>query len=188
MRRSSIFTGSGSCLPPRKVENRDFLANRFFLGYDDPIDPADNGRVVEKFKEMLADYNSGSHSLEEIYQTLISFSKALDEEEQRAVREGLGNEEELAIFDLLTNPEPKLSKQEKAEVKEVARELLQKLKDLLVLDWRAKEFARASVELAIKATLDHLPTAYDKKLYDEKCTSIFSHVYDEYYGDGKSIY
>lgn len=52
MRRSSTFTGSGSCLPPRKVENGDFLANSFFLGYDDPVDPTDNGRVVEKFREI----------------------------------------------------------------------------------------------------------------------------------------
>ena len=44
------------------------------------------------------------------------------EEERRAAREGL-TEEELAIFDLLTKPEPRLTKTQEIEVKNVAREL-----------------------------------------------------------------
>ncbi len=144
--------------------------------------------LVKKFKDMVAEYNAGSHSLEEIYQDLVTFAADLEEEEKRAVREGLSDEEELAIFDLLTKPDPKLNKQEQGDVKKVARELLQKLKDLLVLDWRAKEFARASIEVAIKDSLEHLPAIYDKKLYEEKCGAIFSHVFDGYYGDGKSVF
>jgi 3-oxoacyl-[acyl-carrier-protein] synthase-3 len=52
VRRSSILTGSGSCLPSRRIENRDFIGNEFFLDYGKPIDPAENGRVVEKFHEI----------------------------------------------------------------------------------------------------------------------------------------
>lgn len=52
MRRYSIFTGSGSYLPSRKVPNRDFLGNAFFLGYGDRIDPARNAQVLEKFQEI----------------------------------------------------------------------------------------------------------------------------------------
>ena len=51
-RRYSVFTGSGSYLPARTVQNRDFLGNRFFLDYAQPIDPADNPRVVGKFGEI----------------------------------------------------------------------------------------------------------------------------------------
>jgi 3-oxoacyl-[acyl-carrier-protein] synthase-3 len=50
--RHSVFTGSGSYLPSRVVENREFLANRFYLDYGRPIDPADNARVVAKFREI----------------------------------------------------------------------------------------------------------------------------------------
>ena len=46
----------------------------------------------------------------------------MEEEERRAAREGL-TEEELAIFDLLTKPEPRLTKTQEIEVKKVAREL-----------------------------------------------------------------
>ena len=51
-RRHSIIIGSGSCLPTRKVENRDFIGNEFFLDYGQPIDPADNARVLEKFRDI----------------------------------------------------------------------------------------------------------------------------------------
>ena len=46
------------------------------------------------------------------------------------------SEEELAIFDILTRPAPELTPEERKEVKKVARELLGRLKDLLVLNWR----------------------------------------------------
>jgi 3-oxoacyl-[acyl-carrier-protein] synthase-3 len=51
-RRYSIFTGSGSSLPERRVENQDFIGNEFFLDYGVPVDPADNPRVLAKFREI----------------------------------------------------------------------------------------------------------------------------------------
>lgn len=44
------------------------------------------------------------------------------------------SEEELVIFDILTRPAPELSSEERAEVKKVARDLLARLKELLVLN------------------------------------------------------
>jgi hypothetical protein len=55
------------------------------------------------------------------------------EEERRAAGEGL-SEDELAVFDLLTKPKPKLSKAQEVAVKKVARELLEKLQDQLTAD------------------------------------------------------
>jgi type I restriction enzyme R subunit len=43
-------------------------------------------------------------------------------------------EEELVVFDILTRPAPELSTEERAEVKKVAKQLLERLKELLVLD------------------------------------------------------
>ena len=62
----------------------------------------------------------------------------MDEEERRAAREGL-TEDELAIFDLLTKPEPKLTKAQEIEVKKVARELLEKLQEQLAVSELAAE-------------------------------------------------
>ena len=52
IRRYSVFTGTGSCLPTRAVENQEFIGHEFFLDYGQPLDPADNPRVVEKFRDI----------------------------------------------------------------------------------------------------------------------------------------
>ena len=82
---------------------------------------------LEKCQKLIDAYNSSSHNLEAFFKELMTFAQNLTEEEQRAHRENL-TEEELAIFDLLTQPEPRLSEKEKDEVKKVAKELLAKLK------------------------------------------------------------
>jgi type I restriction enzyme, R subunit len=90
-------------------------------------------------------------------------------------------EEELVVFDILTRPAPELSAEERAEVKKVAKQLLERLKALLVLDWRKRQAARARVEDAIKDLLDSgLPRAYDPELYNQKCSAVFEHFYENY--------
>ncbi len=111
----------------------------------------------------------------------------LTEEQDRHVREHL-SEEELTIFDILTRPGPQLSAEEREEVKKVARQLLARLHALLVLGWRQKIQSRARVRIQIEDTLDELPRAYTKELYQAKCSTLFEHVYESYLGDGKSVY
>jgi len=66
-------------------------------------------------------------------------------------------------------------------VKRVARELLGRLKDLLVLNWRTKGTARAQLKLAIQDTLAAgLPRAYTPELYQQTCSAVFEHVYESY--------
>ena len=82
-----------------------------------------------------------------------------------------------------------LSTEERDEVKKVARELLDRLRALLVLDWRKRSSARAQIRLAIEDTLDDgLPRTYTKELYNTKCEALFEHVYESYQGDGGSVY
>ena len=50
--RRSVIIGTGSYLPPRKVANAEFLNNRFFMDYDQPLDPAENQRTIGKFQEI----------------------------------------------------------------------------------------------------------------------------------------
>ena len=67
------------------------------------------------------------------------------------------------------------------EVKKVARELLNRLKQLLVLNWRQKAAARSQLKLAIEDALDSgLPRAYTPDLYRQKCSAVFEHVYESY--------
>ncbi len=143
---------------------------------------------LEKFQQMIDEYNASSHNLESFFKELVAFAGKLTEEEHRAAREGL-DEEQLAIFDLLTRPEPKLSEKEKDEVKKVARELVDKLKaEKLVLDWRLKMQARADVESTIWAYCRKLPGAYSIDLKREKRVRTYAHIYENYFGAGRSIY
>jgi hypothetical protein len=83
--------------------------------------------LLEKFQSMIAEYNAGSASVDQLFEQLLAFIRSMSEEEQRATREGL-DEEELAIFDLLTQPEPKLTEAQEVAFKRIARTLLAKLK------------------------------------------------------------
>jgi len=143
---------------------------------------------LAKFQELIDGYNAGSRNIEEIFQELLALSNILTDEQTRHVRESL-TEEELTVFDILTRPGPDLTAQEREEVKKVARQLLERLNELLVIGWRQKVGSRARVRLAIEDTLDHgLPRAYSKELYQAKCSVVFEHVYESYQGEGKSVY
>ena len=146
-------------------------------------------RYAEKLQEIIDRYNQGSKNIEEFFEELRELAASLSKEEKRAVREEL-TEEELAVFDLLTKPDPTLTKAEEARVKAIVRDLLTKLKrELLVLDWKQRQATRAAVQVAIEDTLDKgLPDIYDRALFSRKTAAVFEHVYSAYQGDGESIY
>src|SRR5205807_9506392 len=83
---------------------------------------------LAKFEELIESYNAGSRNIEELFQELLALSRALTQEQQRHVREQL-TENELTVFDILTRPGPDLTFEERDEVKKVARQLLQRLKN-----------------------------------------------------------
>jgi type I restriction enzyme R subunit len=108
---------------------------------------------AEKFEELIESYNSGSRNIEDLFNELVALSRAISDEQQRHIRENM-TEEELVIFDILTRPAPELSDEERAEIKKVARDLLHRLKQLLVLNWRQKSAARSQLKLTIEDVLD----------------------------------
>ncbi len=82
-----------------------------------------------------------------------------------------------------------LTDKEKGEVKKIARNLLDTLKkEKLVLDWRKRQQARASVRVAVEEKLDELPEVYTEEAYWGKCDAVYQHIFDNYYGQGKSVY
>ena len=144
---------------------------------------------LERFQKLIDAYNAGSLNIQAFFAELVKLTQDLSEEEPRAIREGL-TEEELALFDILTKPEPDLTEKQKAEVKKVCKALLETLKgERLVLDWRNKQQARAAVRQAIEVVLDKgLPDVYEESLYQAKCESTFNHVFMSYDGGGESVY
>jgi type I restriction enzyme R subunit len=137
---------------------------------------------LDRFQKLIDSYNSGSQNIEAFFQALLDLAVDLSAEEQETIREGL-TEEEKAIFDILTKPEPALTDKEREQVKAVARSLLQTLKDeKMVLDWTKKEQARGTVRQAIEVTLDRgLPDAYEPGVFNQKCENLYRHVFDAYH-------
>ena len=143
---------------------------------------------VEKFQQMIDDYNAGSLNTEELFRELNLLARSLGEEEKRAAREGM-SEEELAIFDILTRPDPTLTKKEEAAVRKVAKSLLEKLKASLVFEWRSRQQSRQAIRLCIETTLDaDLPRSYTPEVYQRKVDRMYEHVFSAYSGEGRSVY
>lgn len=142
----------------------------------------------DRFEQLIEAYNAGSKNIEDLFAELLALSRNLSDEEARHVRENL-SEEELTILDILTRPAPELSTEERNEVKKVARDLLARVKDLLVLDWRGRASARSQVKLAIEDILDSgLPRAYTPEIYQQKCAAVFEHVYESYVERNQGVY
>ena len=144
---------------------------------------------MEKFQKLIDAYNSGSMNIEVFFKQLVDLTADLQVEDQRAIRENL-SEEELALFDILTNPVPELADKDRALVKKVCKELLETLKaEKLVLDWRKKDRARSDVRRTLEIVFDRgLPESYDEGIYNEKCELAFHHIFTSYYGAGESVY
>jgi type I restriction enzyme, R subunit len=138
------------------------------------------------YEEIVADYNREKDrvTIEQTFEDLLKFVQEIDEEESRAIREGLG-EESLALFDLLKKPD--LGAPVIKRIKKVAVELLETLKtERLKIDhWRDKESTRDAVRIAIRDFLWNEETGLPVDSYtdgevDTKSEDVFRHVYRAY--------
>ena len=144
--------------------------------------------LAERFRRLIEDYNAGTHSLEEFLRRLKAINDELTDEEQRPGREG-ATEAELAVFDLLTKPGPRLSEAEAKRVRGAAKKVLEHVEEKLVLDWKRRQQTRAAVRVAVGTVLDHeLPEVYGPELFDQKVDAIFDHIYASYFDNGGSVY
>ena len=103
----------------------------------------------------------------------------LDEEEKRAVNQGL-SEESLALFDLLLKPQ--LSKKEIDRVKKVAEGLYQTIRKELdrIQDFTAKQGTRDEIKVKINDFLwdenTGLPESFEPDEVEEKTDAVFMHL------------
>ena len=144
----------------------------------------------EKFQRLIDEYNAGSMNVDVLFERLVQFVRQeLNVEDQRHIAEQL-SEEELAIFDLLIQPDVALSEEDKAEVKKVVQELLETLKhEKLVLDWRKKQQAQAAVRKTVRDMFYYtLPASYTEDICERLYAAVYQHIYDSYFGEGRSVY
>jgi type I restriction enzyme R subunit len=138
------------------------------------------------FEEIVADYNNEKNrvTIEQTFAELLKCALALDEEEHRAVREGL-DEESLAVFDLLRKPD--LNQTELKKIKSIAADLLKTLKaeKLRIDQWRDKESTRDAVRMTIHDFLYSDETGlpldtYNEAEVDRRSDDVFRHVFRAY--------
>lgn len=134
---------------------------------------------AEKLQEIIDRYNSGTSSSESYFNDLMAFVEKMKEEEMRAAREGL-TEEELELFDLIKKE--KLTRSEEQRVKLAAKNLLHRLKEerpkVLINDWHKDVQTKLQVQSVIQTVLDKsLPDSYDRAVYATKCDAVFEHYY-----------
>jgi type I restriction enzyme R subunit len=142
--------------------------------------------LQQKFLELVEQYNLGAYTAEEFFNHLKAFINDLEHEDKRTVREGL-SEEELAVYDLMIQGAP-LSDKERNRVKELAKELTEKMQEILVIDWRKKQRTKARVKNMIEEVLDGLPESYDDDLWPKTCSDVYMHIFEKYPGQGQSVY
>ena len=136
----------------------------------------------QKYEEIVTAYNREKDrvTIEETFRRLTELMEELDEEQKRAVEEGL-TEDELALFDLLKKDN--LARTERERVKQASRELLASIKARLSkLDrfWE-KEQTKADVKVFI---LDEVFTSLPTPPFtaEEKTAAadeVYAHVWQQ---------
>lgn len=134
--------------------------------------------LMDKLEKIMEAYNKGSKEIEQIFEELVKLTQDITDEEQRAVRQEM-TEEQLAVFDLLYKDD--LQDDDKKEIKKIAKELLDIVKTIVAssVKWREKEQTQAEIKVKISTFLyDHLPESYDDKLLEIKSHELYLYMYE----------
>ena len=137
----------------------------------------------ERYQKIIESYNSEQNraTIEKTFLDLMDLANNMDQEEQRYVREGFENDEQLSIYDLLFSEN--LSKQDIQKIKQVAVDLLEKVKAKITeLDhWTDKQETKAAVDNLIRDTLwSELPNSYDELCISNYRQKIYEYIYTRY--------
>jgi type I restriction enzyme R subunit len=139
----------------------------------------------ERYQKIIEDYNQEQDrvAIEKTFQELMDLTKSLSEEEKRYVREGFENDEQLTMYDILMKDD--LTKNEIKKIKEVAVELLDKIKEqLATMDHPfEKRETKAAIIVTIRDTLwQMLPESYSDESIDTYKDAVFEYVQQHYGG------
>lgn len=137
----------------------------------------------ERYQAIIEDYNSQQDraNIEKVFDELMKLVQSMGQEEQRYVREGFSSDEELSLYDLLFAEN--LSKGDIQKIKQVAVELLQKVKARIAeLDhWTDKQETKAAIDNLIRDTLwNGLPECYDELSIAGYRQRIYEYIYTRY--------
>lgn len=133
------------------------------------------------YEELVAEYNSEKDAvnIERVFEALLVLAGELDEEQRRAVREGL-TEETQTLFDLLMKPD--LDKADIKRLKQVAVGLYETLQAQIeaMQDFAAKQATRDQIRVTIRNYLwdenKGLPVSYGEPEIEAKTDAVLAHL------------
>ena len=148
--------------------------------------------LYERYQEIVQEYNKDKDAAEiqKVMDDLFALNDSCSEEEKRYLREGLNNEAELAVFDLLQKES--LTKSDREAIKNLSKELLDKLADQRFALERLRTMATVQAQMKaeiIKHLFANLPaSAYSPDEINVKAGALFAHIYSAGACGGSSAY
>ena len=135
-----------------------------------------------RYMGIIEAYNSEQDrsTIEKTFMDLMNLAQSMSVEQQRYVREGFSNDEELSIYDLLFSEN--LSKADITKIKKMSIDLLRKIKERIAqMDhWTDKQETRAAVDVLIRNVLyEEIPDSMFDQLEEYRKT-IYEYVFVHY--------
>ena len=137
----------------------------------------------EKYQEIIHNYNAEQNraSIEKTFEDLMHLTEELSEEEKRYIKEGFENDEQLSLYDILFKDD--LSKEDIKKLKNVAKDLLGKIKSMLkTMDHPFdKQETKASIAITIRDLLwQELPESYSDESITYYRDAVFNYISQQY--------
>ncbi|EKP50636.1 type I site-specific deoxyribonuclease, HsdR family [Acinetobacter baumannii Naval-82] len=118
-------------------------------------------RFSDRLQETLRKYNNRAIETSQVIEELIQMAKEFQAEMQREASLGL-NPDEIAFYDALANNESAVRELGDDTLKQIAREITEKLRKSTTVDWQVRDSVRAQLKILVRRTLQRWKYPPDK--------------------------
>ncbi|WP_391485228.1 type I restriction endonuclease subunit R [Acinetobacter baumannii] len=118
-------------------------------------------RFSDRLQETLRKYNNRAIETSQVIEELIQMAKEFQAEMQRETALGL-NPDEIAFYDALANNESAVRELGDDTLKQIAREITEKLRKSTTVDWQVRDSVRAQLKILVRRTLQRWKYPPDK--------------------------
>ncbi|MFV5490548.1 type I restriction endonuclease subunit R [Acinetobacter sp. ASP199] len=118
-------------------------------------------RFSDRLQETLRKYNNRAIETSQVIEELIQMAKEFQAEMQREASLGL-NPDEIAFYDALVNNESAVRELGDDTLKQIAREITEKLRKSTTVDWQVRDSVRAQLKILVRRTLQRWKYPPDK--------------------------
>ncbi|WP_180176057.1 type I restriction endonuclease subunit R [Acinetobacter sp. YH12025] len=118
-------------------------------------------RFSDRLQETLRKYNNRAIETSQVIEELIQMAKEFQTEMQREASLGL-NPDEIAFYDALANNESAVRELGDDTLKQIAREITEKLRKSTTVDWQVRDSVRAQLKILVRRTLQRWKYPPDK--------------------------